>query len=278
MRISPTPAWSVSRAVVFTVSPSAVKSLASPSPRAPTNDRPVCTPMPTGTHGSDPSFSGLLEQVPCSGNRGCRVLAPCEARDEERHRGVAHELVDDAVPVVDHLCRRPVEAGQQPRELLRRHPLGHRRRSANVGEEHGDVDLGSAWMLVDGAGAPFAEPSIQRRRAIANRPHQETSGPPERGVAELAARRRGKRAPHPSHAVETRVAAREHLLPHFVDRQLRHQPGTLRRVSTAFRRPSRSRAFAPLPAGRARPPRPHPGRKAGRDPRPPQARRARRRS
>jgi hypothetical protein len=37
--------------------------------------------------------------------------------------------------------------------------------------------------------------------------------------------------------VETRIAARQHLLPHLLDRQLGHQPGTLH--TTALAKPQR---------------------------------------
>src|ERR671918_2294463 len=123
------------------------------------------------------------------------MVAPGEAGDEERHCAVAEELVDDAVPFVDDPGRRPVEAGHQARELLRQHALGDRRRAADVRKQQRDLDLSAPGVLVNRAYAKPTEPSVQRRRAAADSPHEDAAGPTERGIAELAARRR-RQYPH----------------------------------------------------------------------------------
>src|SRR5262245_34030827 len=114
-----------------------------------------------------------------------------EPGHEERNRLVAHELVDEAVPLVDDAGRRPVEARDETGELLRLHLLRERRRAADVGEHERELDLGAARPLVDRAEARTAETAIQLRRAESERLEEDTSRRPERGETELAPRARG---------------------------------------------------------------------------------------
>jgi hypothetical protein len=106
--------------------------------------------------------AGLLDQVARGCDRGCRVLGTGKAGNEERDRCVADELVDDAVTLVDHVGGRAVETRKQARELLRRHPLGEAGGTADVGEQHRDLDLGAAGAFVHAAQAPLAETAVQR--------------------------------------------------------------------------------------------------------------------
>ena len=147
--ISPAPADDASLAVVFTASPTAVKSQASPSPTRPTYATPVWTPMPIGTHGSGPSLPVSRRSERAASDRRDACSSPAKPGNEERDRLVADELVDDPVPGVDDSCSRPVEAGDQPRELLRLHVLCERRRSANVREQQREPDLRASRLLVD---------------------------------------------------------------------------------------------------------------------------------
>ena len=129
----PLAADEASRAVVFTASPTAVKSHASPSPTRPTYATPVWTPAPIGIHGSGRRFRSLAE-LAGGVDRAVGVVLAREARHEQRDHLVADELVDDPVPLVDDPRRGAVEARDELRELVRRHPLGQSRRPANVRE------------------------------------------------------------------------------------------------------------------------------------------------
>jgi hypothetical protein len=51
--------------------------------------------------------AGLLQQDASGRDRLGGVILPGEARNEQRYRGVSDELVDDPVPLVDHLGGRP---------------------------------------------------------------------------------------------------------------------------------------------------------------------------
>jgi hypothetical protein len=71
--------------------------------------------------------SGLTHEVPGGRNRLCRVIGAGEAGDEEGYRLVPDELVDDAVPPVNHARRRAVKAREQLAERAWGRPLGHPR-------------------------------------------------------------------------------------------------------------------------------------------------------
>jgi hypothetical protein len=58
----------------------------------------------------------VFEQIACCADCGGCMVGSGEAREEERDRGVAHELVRDAVPIVDDLGRGAVEARDIRRE------------------------------------------------------------------------------------------------------------------------------------------------------------------
>ena len=97
---SPSDALEASRAAVFTESPSAVKSCASPSPTEPTYATPVCTAAPTGIQGLVGMTSRLKELLRGRDRLG-GVVGPGKPGDEKRDDLVAHELVDDSVSLID---------------------------------------------------------------------------------------------------------------------------------------------------------------------------------
>jgi hypothetical protein len=80
------------------------------------------------------------------------VVVVGEAGDEEGDGAVADELVDDAVPLVDHPGRSAVEARDQERVLVGRHALGHGGRAAHIRKEQGELDLRTAGLLASTEG------------------------------------------------------------------------------------------------------------------------------
>jgi hypothetical protein len=89
----------------------------------------------------------------------------------ERDDLVADELVDEPVAVDHDAVRAVVEAVHQPAELDRPHLLRERRRSAHVGEEHRDLDLGAAGMCPHEDLADVAVIRILRRwTAVEDKP------------------------------------------------------------------------------------------------------------
>ncbi len=159
-RISPAPAFIASRAVVFTASPTRI--------------------VPVVARRAHEVTSGV------DGSR--RVILAREARNEEGDDFVADELVHEPVPLVDHLRRRPVEASYHVREILSGHVLGERCGTANVREEHRDLDLGAAWVLADGAKTCLAESPVEARRTVSDRAQHNAPRRAKRSEAELAAR------------------------------------------------------------------------------------------
>ena len=117
-----------------------------------------------------------------------------EAGDEERHDLVADELVDEAVPGVHDGGSRPVEARDQPRELLRRHPLGETGRTADVREQQRELDLRAARNLLDLPEAGAAQTAVELRGPEPERLEQDAARRVQRCRAELATGSRGNTA------------------------------------------------------------------------------------
>ena len=93
-------AWLASRAVVLTTSPSAVKSLTTPSVAVePTKATPVCDAGADGDRAGrrDVAASGPSEQGPAGRDGRGRVVFAADATEEQPDDLVADELVDDAV-------------------------------------------------------------------------------------------------------------------------------------------------------------------------------------
>ena len=67
-----------------------------------------------------------------------RVVLTGRRDPEDRHDGVADELLDDAAPALDHRRHRREVLGQERAELLRVELLAQRRRAGQVGEENRD--------------------------------------------------------------------------------------------------------------------------------------------
>jgi hypothetical protein len=111
-----------------------------------------------GIHGSAPSFPVSLTRSRGRLDRPVGVIRACEPGDEECDGLVPHKLVDDPVPAIDHSGGRAVEAREQLAEFPGRRVLGETGRAAHVGEERGDLDLGSSGHLVRTANTPGAEP------------------------------------------------------------------------------------------------------------------------
>ena len=67
-----------------------------------------------------------------------RIVLVHTGHAEDGHDRVADELLDRAAVTLDHLARRVVEPGEHPTDRLGVEPLADRRRTFEVGEEHGD--------------------------------------------------------------------------------------------------------------------------------------------
>jgi tetratricopeptide (TPR) repeat protein len=117
----------------------------------------------------------------------CMVVAG-EAWNEQGHDLVSYELIDEPVPALDRASRRTVEARDEPRELLRGHPLGESRGTAHIGEEQRELDLCAARFAVDLLEAAPAEALVERRRPEAERSQNQASRCLHRRETELAAR------------------------------------------------------------------------------------------
>ena len=131
------------------------------------------TPIPIATR--VPSASAVSRMRTRGVDRTSRMPLAREAGDEERDHLVSDELVDEPVPAVDHARRRPVEARDELRELLRREPLGETGRAADVGEEERELDLGAARMLLDRSEARAAQAPVQPRRPEADDPERDAA-------------------------------------------------------------------------------------------------------
>src|SRR3984893_5915425 len=104
------------------------------------------------------------QQIKSSLNGSPTILKATDAPDEERHHFVADELVDDRVVAHQGSCSNDVEPVQQRCEVSSTGPLAKPGGTTYVGEQDGDVDLGStggkritaagaqAGVVVGGAG------------------------------------------------------------------------------------------------------------------------------
>jgi hypothetical protein len=117
-----------------------------------------------------------------------RVVVAGEARDEQRDYLIPDDLGHDAVPPVHDPSRGSIEAGDQPRKVLYGNPLRQRGGAPNVGEQHGDLDLGPAGVFEHLPDAPFADAAVERGRAPTEKSHDDASGGAERSRAEFAPR------------------------------------------------------------------------------------------
>ena len=126
-RISPAAAVDASRAVVFTTSPSAVKSSTAPAgPVVPTYASPVCTPAPIGIGpvGDASGRPSRRHELDGRFNRGVRMARTRDPTEEQPDDLVADQLVDEPVVAEDDLRADPVEAVEEAAELRRSHALG----------------------------------------------------------------------------------------------------------------------------------------------------------
>jgi hypothetical protein len=116
-------------------------------------------------------------------DRAGSVTLTAQEREEHRDQLVADELVDEAVVVEDHRRGGVVEAVHELAEVGGRHPLGERRRAADVGEEHGDLDLGAAVIAGHEHEARPAPVRILLRRPLPDHSHQRRADTGERSRA-----------------------------------------------------------------------------------------------
>ena len=87
-----------------------------------------------------PSLAELraaLEHLQRRVQRALRVVFVRDRRAEDRHDGIAHEFLDEAVVALDRLRQRLEQRVLEGANLLGIEPLGQRRESGKVGEEDG---------------------------------------------------------------------------------------------------------------------------------------------
>jgi hypothetical protein len=146
------------REAVLTVSPMTVPSWNPPTSRTPATTSPVLTPIRSSRRGPwsrsalqlavDLAEGGLHRQRGVDGPAGVVVVG--DRRPEQRHHGVADELVDRAASP-DDLLDEPPEAGRRDvADLLRVEALGERGEADDVGEEDGD---GATLLVAEDRGA-----------------------------------------------------------------------------------------------------------------------------
>ncbi len=192
--------------MTLTISPTIVISTCAPSPTAPNQARPVWTPAPIGTHG--PSGSAWPVAVSRSWADSSGVFGVpfrAEHRRVHGHQLVAHELFHHAVVREDRARGGRIEAVEQRSKLGWRHLLGQFGRAPDIGEQHGDFNLGTAAVLHEGLLAGVAEVRVLRRLSLADEPHGNSAATRERRRAQ-AASGLGR------HAIEEVSAGRHHRI------------------------------------------------------------------
>ena len=117
-----------------------------------------------------------------------RVAVAGEQRKEERHHLVADELVDATVMVEDDLGGDGIETVEDRVELRRRKPLSKGRGSTDVGEQHGELDLGAAMVTRQEREAGIAHVRTLVRLALSDHAHHRRADACEGCRAHLAAR------------------------------------------------------------------------------------------
>lgn len=114
---SPGPATPPRRAAMFTVSPSAVRSVFSSPPTTTTKASPVWTPAPTiSPFATRPSRSTAARIARPAAMARSAWLSAGDDGDEQRHDAVTQELVDDAAIHIEGDRGRPVVALDQASE------------------------------------------------------------------------------------------------------------------------------------------------------------------
>ena len=215
-RISPGPAAEASRAVTFTLSPSAVKSVDGIADRADVGEPGVDAGTQRDPWSGLASVAGGPQEFHGGVDRMRRVVVTGQDRQEQPDHLVADELVDDAVACHEAVRRLPVEPAQEVLEGARSHRLREAGRPTHVREEQAELDLGAAAGLLQLLEAEAADRGILVPAPAVEQPHERCARSGERGRAHLAAGRARQHPEEPTPRGEPRIGVVQHSLPHRV--------------------------------------------------------------
>jgi hypothetical protein len=152
-----------------------------------------------------------------------------QEREVQRHDLITDELLDAAVVLDDGGRRDRVEAVEQTAELGGRHPLGHARRAADVGEEKARLDLCTPTVRGHEIEAGGAHRRVLVRWTFADHPHDRRADAREWCCAQHAARVGREPLEDATHPALRRIATGEEVAPELlggeigIARPLRHR-------------------------------------------------------